>query len=569
MGHPALPPQKGLFELQVRSGSADWQTVEGFDGYRCGGMAFHGMLDNAARKAQIANKASGNTMISLAPGQEAVVYLSGKEDPILAKAAGIRIVLRQNAATAPKGGWLGTVATPPVAARRDENMPNKLTDNLPFPAFYPDLDPKGFTGGNMSGNEPAVRQLWIPNQPLLAALNRFDADGVRQEFERRMVTENDEPMKILLASVAAGNGSQAAALYLLELMQGTDYNTAQNVFAILARLVYHFDERQPEWLLAMVEAALSDGRYATGRRNWAGSPVTLSYMADEDARLALALGQVKCRQAVPFLMEMVRRTKSRMPIMALGDMGDPRSIPTLLDIVKTTGKTAKDDASGNGLSPENFARAVAALADLKAADAVPELLDYAGFPDVIKALEKIGDRRAVPVLRALVENEGRIIRDGKSIYPKVAAERLVHAKIALASLDDGDAVPRLAALLGDKSFGEFDRREVVWRLGERADPRAIPLLIKAIHTDPSGAVVNQAITVLAFFKYKVAVAGLIECFDADFKGKNDWKRAYEPGMFQDNIAESLRAITGRSTGTDKKQWLEWWQNDGQADDHLK
>jgi len=61
-------------------------------------------------------------------------------------------------------------------------------------------------------------------------------------------------------------------------------------------------------------------------------------------------------------------------------------------------------------------------------------------------------------------------------------------------------------------------------------------------------VVNQAIEVLAAYKYKAAAAGLIECFDADFVGKTDWKRAYKPQMFQENIAESYFRYVGFEAG---------------------
>jgi len=120
-----------------------------------------------------------------------------------------------------------------------------------------------------------------------------------------------------------------------------------------------------------------------------------------------------------------------------------------------------------------------------------------------------------------------------------------------------------------RTLGEFDRRTVVWRLGDRRDPAAIPHLLKAIRTDPSGAVVNQAITVLSAFKYKAAAAGLIECFDADFEGKSDWKRAYTPDMFRENIAESLRRITGQDFGADKARWEAWWQSSGRLAQDLK
>lgn len=262
-----------------------------------------------------------------------------------------------------------------------------------------------------------------------------------KEFEHRFAAEDDMPMKLLYASVAAGKGSQPAALWLLETMKDTDHDTVRNLHSALKQLIYQHHAR------------------------------------------------------------------------------------------------------------------------------VPALLDYSQYPEVIDALDSIGDRRAVPVLHEMVRNEGRVFRDGKELLPKQAPERLIQSKIALATLEEGDVVPRLCALLDDKSFGEFDRRDVIWRLRDRPDPRAIPFLIKSIKNDPSGSVVNQAITVLSVFKYKTAVEGLIDCFDADFVGKSDWKRAYEPKMFQEKITESLCEITGPKTGPDKKKWLDWWQSE--SDQTLK
>jgi hypothetical protein len=62
------------------------------------------------------------------------------------------------------------------------------------------------------------------------------------------------------------------------------------------------------------------------------------------------------------------------------------------------------------------------------------------------------------------------------------------------------------------------------------------------------------------FKFKAAVDALIESFDADFQGKRDWKRAYTPEMFRENIAHSLSRLTGQSITADKRQWLDWWKS---------
>lgn len=560
-------PRSGVFNLEVKTSGGAWKAETKF--FQIKG-AKQGLLDDDEEEnAKKPEQPNGPNHLSfkLAPGSLAVVLLTGKNSPAIPVDAEVRIAMKQSAEIAAAGAWRGTLDTPPVVWSWDETMREALKGGLEFPAFYPAFDIRRGSVNNMSGCETDFVRLCLSNQTLLAALDRFGGDGVRIDFEQRFAREKDMPMKLLLASVAAGRGSKPAAIHLLEMMKQTDYEIVRNLHSAIERLIYHHDSRQPSWLLAMAVAALSDERFVTGleKTNWSeDTRFTIAHVADEDANLALALGQVQCREAVPFLIEMTRKNKSRMPIMALGAAGDPRAIPVLLEILKTEGESGKPAESD-----ETFTRVVEALSNLRATEAVPALLEYPQYPEVIEALDKIGDRSAIPVLRELVRNKGRVFHKDTEIRPKDAPERLVKSKIALATLEDGDAIPRLTALLGDKSFGEFDRREVIWRLGERADARAIPFLVKAIKTDPSGSVVNQAISVLAVFKYKAAVEGLIACFDADFTGKNDWKRAYEPSMFRENIAESLRDITGQKFGPRKKQWLHWWQSEGKSASGLK
>lgn len=556
LAHPALPPPSGLFEVQTRTGETEWQTVKSFRSPDK--LDLIAPIDGGRRSGK--EHSPPPRTATLEPGQEAVVYLSGSGDSMTTATTAVRVIFRQT----PESGWQGTVITPAVPVDREDDAPSAMPGQLKFPARFPDLSPNGADSINGPGNVPEVSRLHLANCTLLNSLAFYQPDGVRVEFERRMAAEKNMPMKLLLATVATWHGSQPAAMHLLEMMKVTDYDTVVNVHRALRMLASQSDGPPQPWLLEMLKAALSDERHVTGLKNtrWAtGTHFTIDYLADEDADLALVLGHWKCREAVPFLLDQVRAKPSRMRIMALGAIGDERAIPVLIDIVTAHGKEA-EQKKGIGLSPEIFSRAIEALGNLKAAAAVPVLLEYRRFPEVIEVLERIADRRALPAFRELASNEGQLLKDGKEVDPDLAKERLVKVKIALASLEEGDAIPRLCALLGDKSFGEFDRREVVWRLGNRPDPRAVPFLVNAIKTDPSGSVVNQAITVLAEFKFKVAVEGLIGCFDANFAGKNDWKRAYEPEMFQKNIASSLRKITGRKFGAERKPWQEWWQKEG-------
>ena len=156
------------------------------------------------------------------------------------------------------------------------------------------------------------------------------------------------------------------------------------------------------------------------------------------------------------------------------------------------------------------------------------------------------------------------MNDSESQRKRVAA-----ARIAVANLSPDHRTEDLCELLTDSSFDQYQRRSAVWSLGNHPDPKAIPFLAKAIKTDASGAVVNQSITVLAAFKYKAAVDTLIDSFDADFTGKNDWKRAYDPQMFRDNIAESLNHLTGQKIAANKQQWLNWWKKHRETSPDLK
>jgi HEAT repeat protein len=272
-------------------------------------------------------------------------------------------------------------------------------------------------------------------------------------------------------------------------------------------------------------------------------------VADSKANLAEALGTSHATNAVPFLIEMAGKPNGWFgSVWALGNIGDPRAIPPLIDMVKQKSR----QTSGG------FSEAVNALGALHAKDAVPVLLEHIELTDVIEALDEIGDATVIPALQKVVDSNGAVERAGVNDDAKTDQERLVAACIAVASLDPVDRTAKLCPLLSEPSFGEFQRRSVVWCLGRQPDPQAVPFLAKAIKTDASGAVVNQAITVLGVFKYKAAVDALIESFDADFRGKSDWKRAYDPGMFRDNIAESLSQLTGQRIGADKQAWLTWW-----------
>ena len=129
-----------------------------------------------------------------------------------------------------------------------------------------------------------------------------------------MESEKALPMQLLLASEAAPRGSQLAALFLLDSLKSTDYVIAMNTHAALRRTLNSYEENPPSWLVESAITALSDERYLTGlqKAGWTSDTFfRMSYLADEDGDLTGALGHLKCTNAVPFLMEMARKTDGR------------------------------------------------------------------------------------------------------------------------------------------------------------------------------------------------------------------------------------------------------------------
>ncbi len=507
-------------------------------------------------------EATGNQVerprATLQPGESALAFLCGKQGEGVRKAASIKVVVRPSEGTV-AGAWNGVVETPPHAARMPEEA-DLPTGSLPFPDVFPEFSRVRFMGGNMSGEECMADRLAISNRELIQAIRLYAPEEVRVELDRRIAKEAEPDVRMFLIALATSAGSETAALHLLDALKETDYQVVRNVHWAIREVLGGFDGDPPEWIVDMAEVALSDDRYVTGleKTNWArGTTFKVSYLADEEGHLALTLGSCHCERTVPFLIDMARRTKgTRFAVEALASSGDARAIPVLVELLTAVDHDPNLERHWYGSGPGS--ELVEALGRLRAKEALPLLLKHLESTSVIEALERIGDASAVAPLRDLVTAKGRVLEGGTPIdsLPVIESDRLFAARLAL---EAGDPFPRYYELLADRSLGEFDRRKVVWRLGDRPDARSIPHLIEAIKTDPSGVVVNQVITVLSVFKYKAAVEGLIGCFDADFAGKADWKRAYEPEMFQDNIAESLQRITGETIGPEKARWQRWWE----------
>jgi HEAT repeat protein len=578
-GNPRDEKSPRPFEIYVQHGSGPWRLAEpGLDCYREEAAAdrkvayFSGGLRSAGKPAD-------RPAIVLKPGEHGLAYVCGIDVQETALAKQFKVIFRQ-AEAGQQDRWSGVLETSVYSAERlTADQLAALAGAVTMPEHFPAFT-YAHTGINSSGHEPAVEALANSNHELWKVLLRYDPVAVRPELERRMRAEKQLPVKLFLAAIAARAGSEEAALLLLEALKSTDYRIRINVHGALALLFPFPRAKPPAWVVELSIAALSDTRFATGLKEARFAPGTVFALASCQAdRLEFELCDSKCNEAVPLLIERLRKGLSRPhTVVLLGRMGDKRAIPLLMELVESAGKTARYSERYD--FAEGVFTAADALGELKAREAVPLLLKYVEFPEIISAIGDIGDPSAAPILKELVSARGRITRDGKEVSPELAQKRLFAANIALTEFDRANGVDRLGEMLIDQSLSVDERYEVAIYLGRRNDPRVIPYFVKSIKTEsrfrPNDLMesrhylIAMAISDLGSFKCKTAAQGLIECFDVEFRDETLLKgERVTTETYRNHIARSLQAITGQTFGADKQQWLKWWQEKGRQSAELK
>jgi HEAT repeat protein len=483
--------------------------------------------------------------VVLRPGESTLACLHGANEQFESLPSELKVRVASH----------GTLETPSHLADANRLLPHGPR-GLPMPEHFPEL-------ASSEADPETVEALpTFPqgeNYDLIQALDMYDPSAVRTEFERRLRSPHRSDDRLLLAAIAACRGSSRGRQALLDGLKATDWIDAWNVDSamMLATESYPKSRPLPEWLAQMMISALSDQRQRTDvhRTNIPDPSVhTLADIADEDADLPYALGEFRCRQAVPLLIDRVNRWQSVDAIQALGEIGDPRAVPCVLETLRNSRKLATDPS--DVITTALVDHAVIAAGKLKIREALPTLLPLLYESNVVEAVEAIGDPAAIPALK-------RIVDTGKSAHPpgvKACPDNVMvsYARIALATLRPGDPIPRYCEILADRSTEESARIAVINRMAAHPDPRTIPSLIAAIKSDPSGQVVDAAISTLSGMKYRLAVIGLIACLDCDFDHRT-WPIDSDRLTCRSLIVGALQSLTGQRFGSNKGQWT-WWMN---------
>ena len=189
---------------------------------------------------------------------------------------------------------------------------------------------------------------------------------------------------------------------------------------------------------------------------------------DVRCNAAMALGDIGDARAVPALIEGLE--DNPMVFSALGKIGDARTVPLLLDGLRQGRfrKLVNEECVMEALGDIGDARAVPLLIEaLKDALLEKELAYFGHIRTPAEALGKIGDTRALPVLLDALKHQDWAAR-------QVGAE-------ALGKLGDDQAVPPLIEALTDNA--EAVRNTAAKVLGDIGDARAVPPLIEALKDD--------------------------------------------------------------------------------------
>jgi HEAT repeat protein len=534
-GNPRDKKAPRNFELYVRQGDGPWRDAgPGWDRY-CEEPSPSEDPKYAYKSGGIAGKETDRPTVALQPGEHCLAYVNGDDKEDNGQTKTVKVVLRRPEGAA--GDWAGALETPPRALRITDAQCKALEGALTMPEHFPKFT-YTFLGINWSGEESVIMALSHSNWGLLDLLPMYNPAGIRKEMEVRMRAEKRWPVKLFLAVVAARAGSEDAALFLLETMKDSDYRVRVNLHSALDHLFPWPPAPPPAWVVELALTALADHRYATGTEetHWGSeTQVVLSEMA---RGLAAKLGEAKCREAVPALIEMANRPGGDWAVATLGEIGDPRAVPCLIELAKKANggpaalalahmgdkravpclielaKKANGGPAALALAhmgdkravpylmraleaaakhvkyskieerlSEDFAGPMHALAEIKAPEAVPVLLRFLEFPPVIYSLETFGDPRVVPALEGLVAAGGKITREGKDVYPELQQKRLFVARVTLAAFDADKGIARLGQMLGDQSLSVHERYDAVMCLSRRHDPKAIPYLLKLIKTE--------------------------------------------------------------------------------------
>jgi HEAT repeat protein len=259
------------------------------------------------------------------------------------------------------------------------------------------------------------------------------------------------------------------------------------------------------------------------------------------------LGHLKEKKAVPALISVLERfPQSHGATYALGEIGDPRGIPILLEQLrkKPTWNDCEIIALGKMKAKEAVPELTARLAKIRAADGD----DQYEAVNILEALLAIADEKTIPLIEECT---------GKGHSPRVQKT----ARRVLVQLKATDKVAGLIELLQAES-DEYEGASLVNALATQRDPRVTEALAKVARTTDSSLLCHRAICGLGDMGDSASLLELVKLLDHRFpekmetafgtRGVTDFTH-----FFHKNTERCLEQATGQKLGRNRAAWETW------------
>jgi HEAT repeat protein len=440
----------------------------------------------------------------------------------------------------------------------EEGPPRKIMP-ANFPQLTTDLGDY-LMSTNGSGQESLFQKLWGANRELLIKADQYTPESVAVILGERMKHERNIHLKLVLASVAAAKGSEAAKDFILKCEEILDCATTKSRICALEDVAYK--TKGAEWAIDALHRALTDQRAVKCDQGYSHHARVTAIASEESVTYTLA--DQRNPNSVPVLISLLKSTDHHSgALRALTAFADQRAVPALLEALRDEVKAIQSRKDGERSPSEDLTRA---LAKLKVRAAVPELLQYTNGTSmhVITALGEIGDERALPAIREIVEAEG-VIAGQAEAWPGQFLRRRFAAKLALVQLEPEDRFPRLVELLREPSLEWTERSAVIHELGSSRDARAVPVLFEVLQREDKDWVVAASIRELGKFRNKTVVRALIDAMSPNSANrwpKHGGKGQMNSGRFLEEIGNALKEATGKNHGPTQAAWESWWNGTG-------
>ena len=350
------------------------------------------------------------------------------------------------------------------------------------------------------------------------------------------------------------------------------------------------DEDALEYILEVFETedvALADFvLLAAERFGWRAANVLEASLQSKNERVrsgaAMALGRIRVPDSIPLLVQALGDPSPevrRNVVRAIGEFSSDEVVNALVMALGDSDLEVQEYAS-NALASRGPEIVPTLIMDLQDPDPLVR-------KNVISALRKIGDKRAVVPVIKMLEDPDEVVRmfavsalmefkDPRAIRPliyRLGNEEKIHWMVAFAFMEMGnDAVEELLVATGDEEFC-YTRNLIILRMGDKA--------LDVLHERAQsgrGDVRMNAISLLGELGFEESLPVLSGLLDDEEVG---WVAAHSLAglgssaweiLYQDSKSEGMRrinALNGISRIKDQDTWMTMVDNLSDADPGLR